>query len=197
MKKLGYLLVLVLLMSCTKNTNISNDDNSTQTGITQTQSLQIEESKELPAIQISPDIKKLNEEKKISFEDFNNQLKELNLKKNNEINQNNKLKEAEILLIQKEIDVLSLAKETIINKYMNQPIWDSTSDKWKLNEIMNSIQSLRGKIQEVNKKYQWKSQQIVENFNKEKQIIIDKRDQINKDFIQKLNVINQKNKSTQ
>ena len=30
--------------------------------------------------------------------------------------------EAEILLIQKEIDVLSLAKETIINKYMNQPI---------------------------------------------------------------------------
>lgn len=197
MKKLGYLLVLLLLMSCTKNTNISNDDNSTQTGITQTQSLQIEESKELPAIQISPDIKKLNEDKKISFDNFNNQLKELNLKKNNEINENNKQKEREILLIQKEIDVLSLAKETIINKYMNQPIWDNTSDKWKLNEIMNSIQSLRGKIQEVNKKYQWKSQQIVENFNKEKQIIIDKRDQINKDFIQKLNVINQKNKSTQ
>lgn len=197
MKKLGHLLVLLLLMSCTKNTNISNDDNSTQTGITQTQSLQIEESKELPAIQISPDIKKLNEDKKISFDNFNNQLKELNLKKNNEINENNKQKEREILLIQKEIDVLSLAKETIINKYMNQPIWDNTSDKWKLNEIMNSIQSLRGKIQEVNKKYQWKSQQIVENFNKEKQIIIDKRDQINKDFIQKLNVINQKNKSTQ
>lgn len=197
MKKLGYLLVLLLLMSCTKNTNISNDDNSTQTGITQTQSLQIEESKELPAIQISPDIKKLNEDKKISFDNFNNQLKELNLKKNNEINENNKQKEREILLIQKEIDVLSLAKETIINKYMNQPIWDNTSDKIKLNEIMNSIQSLRGKIQEVNKKYQWKSQQIVENFNKEKQIIIDKRDQINKDFIQKLNVINQKNKSTQ
>lgn len=197
MKKCIYLFVLLLLMSCTKNTNISNDDNSTQTGITQTQSLQIEESKELPAIQISPDIKKLNEDKKISFDNFNNQLKELNLKKNNEINENNKQKEGEILLIQKEIDVLSLAKETIINKYMNQPIWDNTSDKWKLNEIMNSIQSLRGKIQEVNKKYQWKSQQIVENFNKEKQIIIDKRDQINKDFIQKLNVINQKNKSTQ
>lgn len=197
MKKCIYLFVLLLLMSCTKNTNISNDDNSTQTGITQTQSLQIEESKELPAIQISPDIKKLNEDKKISFDNFNNQLKELNLKKNNEINENNKQKEREILLIQKEIDVLSLAKETIINKYMNQPIWDNTSDKWKLNEIMNSIQSLRGKIQEVNKKYQWKSQQIVENFNKEKQIIIDKRDQINKDFIQKLNVINQKNKSTQ